>query len=248
MTHGRIPVILSALFLMLLLNSCGPTRHEIARAEYGKTVRSIRTIGLLPPDIFIYEVEAGGLRELMDEWIAKAGQKFSSVLRSGFQSRSVALREIRPDKEINGDLEDVAYLFRAISQSLQWRTTYARLSDCGSTSDPCRDLSVGGLDPVLKKNDVDAFLLLFAENEIETPGRRKARKASRAIGMFTGFRPVSNPGTFISMAIVDRSGTVLWYTGAASGRGYDLRNDEKVEELAMRLLNRFYQGEADAGK
>ncbi len=134
------------------------------------------------------------------------------------------------------------YLFRAISESLYWNKTYRKLSLC-SNERTCPDYSFGPIDSLLRKHNVDAILLVFGQNELETEARASARHRSRSVAFVSSFSPVRlaplrNPGTYLSMALIDHTGSVLWYTSIMSGKGFDFRDPAKIEELTKKMLDR----------
>jgi hypothetical protein len=189
------------------------------------------------------ELSAGGVQEQIDEWRVTAIQNLSRSLQKELEARTVGFRTIVPDRD--AEFEDILYLNRAISESLNWNTTYRKLSLCADER-VCRDYSVGTVQSFLRRHNVDALLLVYGINELETSSRTAARRRSRAASFWAGvvlpvtFAPLRNPGTYLSMSLIDRSGSVLWYSGTATGKGYDLRDQAVVENLTKRILSRMW--------
>lgn len=232
-----------AAFLLLTASGCGSSLKKQALADYDRQVRSFKTIGVVTPDILMLELSAGGVQEQIDEWRVTAVQNLSQSLQKELDARAVRFRTIAPGRD--ADFEDIQYLNRAISESLNWNTTYRKLSVCADER-ICRDYSVGPIQNILRRHNVDALLLVYGVNELETNNRAAARRRSRAASFWIGavapvtFAPLRNPGTYLSMALIDQSGAVLWYSGTATGKGYDLRNGAVVEGLTKRILSRMW--------
>ena len=122
-----------------------------AHPELDRRAKAVRVVGLLPPDIKIYELTAGGVTELRDEWSA-AG----------------------------------------------------------------RDAVVQGLSETLKERGVGLVL-----------------------GAVTGQPVVSQGTTVLNIALVDRSGAVLWYKIAGDSGGFDLRDARSAKAFVQRLVADF---------
>jgi hypothetical protein len=249
MQATRFFPFLTAFCFFIVMQGCGPSLREQALADFNNQVKSIKTVGVVSPDMLIYELSAGGVRELMYEWCETARGNFSNAVADELNTRSVGSRPIDFDHDKDADLEEMYYLNRAISESLQWNTTYRKLALCADER-TCPDYSFGPVEPLLKKYKVDALLMVWGQGEQETSGRASARRRSRAISILSGFgyvriAPIRNPGTYVSMALIDRSGSVLWYTSTRSGKGYDLRDQAKVKELTRRMLSRLWAEERE---
>lgn len=241
----RLSSLISALILFsLTMPGCGPTLYEQSRIDFENQIKAIKTIGILDPDMLIFELSAGGVRELMDEWISAATTNFSKVIKKELQTRGLNVKSVTL-KGGSADDEEIPYLFQAITESLRWNKTYRNLAVCDDER-ICKDFSLGDVQHIFSRYKIDALLMVFGVNEMETEARAKARKRSRhltrLIGMSTRIyiSPLGGPGTYVSMALVDKNGSVLWYTGASSGRRYDLRDEAKVKEVTNRMLGRMW--------
>ena len=233
----------AALSFLAVLQGCGPSLHELAVSAFENQVKSYKTIGMIPPDVLLFELTTGGVTERIDEWSDAASKKFFEAATKNLKSSQVDVRLMEWRKETETEMEDVYYLFRAVSRSMRLNSTYRKLSDCGDEQ-TCRDFAVGPLDRLFAGQNIDAVLLIYGWNEIESSGRTKARRASKAVAFVSAFGPVRveavrNPGTFVSMALVDRNGTVLWSTNTLTGKGYDLRDAQGVDELTRQMIARL---------
>ncbi len=246
MNMTKAAAVLGIICIVLGISACGPSLREQSRMDFDNQIRSIKTIGMLDPDMMIYELSAGGVRELMDEWVEAATQNFSAVLKKELQGKGLKVKPIA--LEASSDDEEISYLFRAITESMKWNKTYRNLSICEDVR-ICKDFSLGPLDPIFNKHKIDALLVVFGVNEMETAARTKARKRSKALTAFVrvatrvSISSLGGPGTYVSMALVDRNGSVLWYTGASSNRAYDLRDEVKVSEVTKRMLGHMWLAE-----
>ncbi len=232
---------LLVLLLVSFLIGCSSVTSSM-KADYDRQVRSLKTIGVLTPDILMLELTAGGETERMDEWETAADQNMIRSVSRELASLKMKVKMIAPNQ--HPDLPEICYLNHAISESLNWNTTWRRYSLC---TDPrvCRDYAVGQVQEILNRQQVDALLIVYGINEIESAKRASARKKSRAASFWIGVAspvtvaPLRNPGTYLSMSLVDRDGNVLWYSGTATGKGFDLRDQAVVDTLSKRILSRL---------
>lgn len=243
MAGKRFTSLFTALSFLAVLQGCGPSLHELAVSAFENQVKSYKTIGMGPPDMLLYELTTGGVREYIDEWSDAASRNFFAAAAKELKFSAVDVRPLELQKEAETELEDVYYLYRAVSRSMRLNSTYRKLLDCGDEQ-TCRDFAVGPLGRLFANQNVDAVLLLHGWSEIESAGRAKARRASKAVAFASAFAPVRveairDPGTFVSMALVDRSGTVIWYTTVLTGKGYDLRDAGRVDDLTKQMIARL---------
>ena len=60
-------VPLTLVLALGLLAGCAIAPYR-AHPQFEERSRTIKTVALLPPDVKVYRLTAGGVRELMDEW------------------------------------------------------------------------------------------------------------------------------------------------------------------------------------
>lgn len=72
MKLSSIKLLAFSLGLWLLLTTVGcATTPKTVHPEFETRTRDIKTAGLISPDIKIFELTAGGVRELKDDWCQK---------------------------------------------------------------------------------------------------------------------------------------------------------------------------------
>ena len=204
--------------------------------ELTKRTKTVKVVGLLPPDIKIYELSAGGVTDLRDDWSATGREAVLKGLGEAFKERGIALRPLAVDRDMQGAIDDLTALYRAVSYSIVEHTYgsfpfQAKLEHF--------DYSVGPVDDMLKKYQADAFLLVFGIDEISTAGRKALRGVGLVLGSVTGQPVLSQGTTALNIALVDRSGAVLWYKIAGQDGGYDLRDAKSARAFVQRLVADF---------
>ncbi len=238
--HPRRPRARLALLALLgLATGCMSTNPAYqayqsphrAHPDLHARAKGIRTVAVVPPSIKIYSLSAGDVKELREDWSAAGRENVVRALREGLRGQAVELGTQPPDREIQGELEEVQALFRTVSLTIIQRTysTYPFFTKLENF-----DYSVGPIDRILRKYRADALLLVYGYDEISTGGR-KALKVVGAVLPFVG--GPSSGDTGMAIALVDRTGAILWFRIEADRGGYDLRDPESASEFITAMLS-----------
>ena len=207
-----------------------------AHPDLARRTQGVKVVGLLPPTIKIYELSAGGDRELRDDWSAAGRETVLKTLAEAFKDRGIALKPLAVDKDMQAPLEDLTALYRAVSYSIV-EHTYKHPPF--QTKLENFEYSVGPVDDVLRKQQADAFLIVYGIDQISTAGRKALRGVGLVLGSVTGQPVLSQGTTALNIALLDRSGTVLWYKIAGDDGGYDLRDGKSARAFIQRLVADF---------
>ena len=207
-----------------------------AHPDLARRTQGVKILGVLPPDIKIYELSAGGDTELRDDWSAAGREAVLKGLADAFKDRGIALRPLAVDKDMQGPFEDLTALYRAVSYSI---VEHTYKNPPFQTKLENFDYSVGPVDDVLRKHQADAFLIVYGIDEISTAGRKALRGVGLVLGSVTGQPVLSQGTTALNIALVDRSGAVLWYKIAGDDGGYDLRDGKSAKTFIQRLVADF---------
>ncbi len=235
-------VFVSVLCLLFVAFGCAPLT-KTAHPEFETRAKDIKTIGLLSPDIKIYQFTAGGIRELKDDWCVKGKENVQRAVIECLREKPSEVRPITMDKEMEEEMEDIYALYRAVSASIILHTR-------GENKFPEKqknfDYSIGSVENILKRYGGDALIFVTGFDEISSAGRQ----ALKAIGIIAGVAAaaagvggaviIPRSGiTIVSVALVDPSGTVLWYNIKGSEGGYDLRDPESATKLIREILSDY---------
>jgi hypothetical protein len=225
----------------LLLTALGcaslPAHRYRAHPEFETRSKQIHTAGILSPDIKIYELTAGGIRELRDDWCKIGKETVEQAAGECFRERWVQVKIIPIEKETEEELEDIVALYRAVSTSIISHTY-------GEYLFPEKvkrfEYSIGPIDSLLKRWNSDALVFIIGSDEISTSGRKALTAAAMVLGALAGVVMLPGGGiTVVSIAVVDPSGNILWYNVKGSQGGYDLRNPESTRELLKAIVSDF---------
>ncbi len=235
--HKKYLFLLLCFCLLWGAFGCATVTPYRAHPEFEMRIKNIKNPGLLSPDIKIYEFTAGGVRELRDDWCSTGKENVQGALIECFREKPLEIKPIMVGKEMEEEMEDIYALYRAVSTSINVYTY-------GDFKFPEKmknfDYSIGPIDKILQKHGTDALIFVYGFDEISTGGRKALLAAGIIAGALTGVVVLPRSGfTVVSAAIVDLSGTILWYNAKGSQGGYDLRNPESATKFIRSVLSDY---------
>jgi hypothetical protein len=201
-------------------------------------MNAIKTTCLAPPEVKVYELSAGGVREQRDDWCATAKENLIKSTVRSFKERNIEIKQMVVEKDLEDELQEIQALYRAVSTSIQMHT-YMQQS-LFSEKLKNFDYSVGPIDKLLDRYQSDSLLFVDGFDEISTAGRKTINTVGMIAAAMVGVVVVPRFGsTVTSSALIDRSGAVLWYSAKAGSGSYDLREPGSCSELMKSMLTDF---------
>jgi len=226
---------LAILCLSLIAFGCAPKAYR-AHPELEMRSKDINTPGLISPDVKIYELTAGGVRELRDDWCIKGEKNVMGAITECCREKEAEIKTLTIDEEIEEEMKDIQALYRAVSSSIQLHTYGPHVFPEKKEN---FEYSIGSVERILRKFRSDALIFVYGFDEESTTGRKALHAAGIIAGAFTGV--VVTPRyaiTSVSVALVEESGTILWYC-VNTKPGYDLRKPESASKLVKHILSDF---------
>ncbi len=227
--------LLVVLCLLFLAFGCAPKAYR-AHQELEVRSKGINNPGFVAPDIKIYELTAGGVRELRDDWCIKGEENVLRETTERLTEKGAEIKTLTIDKDIEEEMKDIRALYRAVSDSINLHTYGPYLFP---EKKKHFEYSIGSVERILQKFGSDALIFVYGSDEISTTGRKALHAAGIIAGAFTG--TVITPRyaiTSVSVALIEESGTILWYCINSKG-GYDLRKPESASKLMKAVLSNF---------
>lgn len=226
------------IFLVLILSGCAaPQKYAVnpAFANASPAHKPAKVL-LLPANINVMEISAGGVVEKVDAWEAQAKsnirQSLLKLTGSGQNFNLVELPEISATEK------------EAIDQYLAfYELVGGDAFIFGRSADPAWqhkksnfDYTLGdGLRFLKQKTGADAALFVVGSDQISTGGR----KAAMVLGAMVG---VAIPAgmTFVSIGLVDLdSGNILWLNYDLGGGHWDIRDPSDTDKLVANILKDY---------
>lgn len=205
-----------------------PALAQGVRAEGFTRLPAGAKVALMPPDVELYAISAGGIPEPRADWTSAALQHIRDLYRERKAKARVEVVEVAED----GDeaVEDLKRLLGAVSRAIALHRTgqYALPSKKGLL-----DWTLGPEVAALRqKNGADYALFLHIRDSYAT--------AERVLAVVVGalFRTIMMPGGAqeIAASLIDlKTGQVVWFHRLQRITG-DLREREPARETLDALL------------
>jgi hypothetical protein len=206
-----IPLCLFPLFCFT--EGCMSAPHR-AHPQFESRVAKIKALTLVPPAVEVYELSPSGLSELRDDWCRLGRKNIEEALIEKFTSKRYSIRTLRADSEVRKELAEIQALYTQVNRSIQ-------LHSYGPQVFPEKvtwfEYGMGSVQRVLEACGTDSLVFV------------------------TGFDQVSpdNPKTYVSIALADSSGTILWYGVKGSKGGHELKDPFSTAMLVEEILSSF---------
>jgi hypothetical protein len=239
----RIGFPLVALFAFLLIaGALHAAEEESFRAppQFAERMKNIRTIAMLRPDIKIFEISSGGVKELRQEWCDEGCEKVQAAFVAELQRFGYDIKFLDSPQDDSAEFREILSLYDDVVTSvLKHAYNGPHLFPAKKTD---FDYTLGPIDNVLQPVGADALLLIRGLDEISSSGRKAMQTFGVIVGAAAGVIMAPSMGrTVVIVALVDRSGDLLWFNIRGGGGGYDLRNPESVSKLVSQSLEGFQE-------
>jgi hypothetical protein len=186
-----------------------------------------KKVVVLPVNIEVLEVTAGGVKEEVPEWSAEASKNVFKSLSAAIK-KEATMREVRTPKmsrKSAGVVDEHMALYKLVvntASNIGWEHKIRRF-----------DYGIGpGLKALRRMTGADAAVMVYGRDYVSTTGRKAKAVAGNIpiINIFTG-PPPKLGHSYIHIGVVDlRTGDLLWMNseyrdGAPNLRDYDDAND-----------------------
>lgn len=237
----RIGSLLGALcaFLLVAAPLHGADEETFrSPADFAHRMKNIRTIAMFRPDIKIFEISSGGVKELRQDWCDEGCEKVQTAFVDEFRRFGYDIRFLEKGQEETPEAREMLFLYSDVLTSvLKHAYDGPELFPAKKTN---FDYSVGPIDSLLQPIGADALLLIHGVDEISSAGRKTMQTLGILVGLAAGV--VMTPGmgrTVVIVGLVDSSGDLLWFNIRGGSVGYNLREPESVSKLASQCLEKF---------
>lgn len=229
----RATVVVAA--VSTVLAGCQTTSFNLKKTltRDGQSVRLL----LMPVDVELSELSAGGMPEPNAEWTAKAEKFINEILREEMRKRNASFavyEKTDRDSDVNSDLVQVQKLHGAVGKTILVHTLVPgfELPNKKGKFDWALGAKVRELH---ERYSADYALFIYLRDSYTSSGRAVAIFLAAAL-----FGVALQGGVQVGFAtLVDlRTGDIVWFNRLARGTG-DLREKVPAEETVSVLLEDF---------
>lgn len=232
---------------LIFTTGCIATISSRRVPDFEDRIGPVKTIAVLPADIEVYKITAGGVTELIDEWSDEAKDYTSEVLlerlgqKYGFEIKFISEPWLKEKyKEL---WNENRALYGAVSSSIG---THAYP---GPHSFPDKvenfNYTLGSQFKALAEAcEADTVLFVRGIDHEATAGRNVLQFWNILAGAVTGVTVLLYNPCAMDIALVDnQTGDVLWYKATMSETDYSFRNKDHIDAIFRWLLKDFLKEE-----
>lgn len=233
--------------IMLAAAGCASIPSYKMHSELPQKKGAIRTVGLLAPEIRMYEEQPRfGVNETVPhaEWAPAAEDSVAEAFSAEMAALGVKVVAIPAD---DPELREMAELFSAVAFSMQrhaWDRPTQTMppTEVFPEQEKALDYSVGPLWATLEKHQVDAVWMVRGFNLLPTHGARVKDGLEVTIGILAALGGAAAPAMTLkkvglSAALIDRDGRILYY-GMSDDRAEAPDGETGLEDVAKDLRDR----------
>jgi len=213
--------IISLFILIPFLSSCASIPKFKPNQQYESYLKTPKKIALISPDIKIFQMTAGGMTELMDEWTNEAKKNvLDYTVERINENPNISLSGIIKEEDLaeadRDFLKTQKGVLNAIARSVE--AVYMPHSVFGHKRKNFDYTAGPKIAKLLEFADCDAFLFVSGSNHRWTPGRTALSVASFmmgvAVSVFTGVSVYLGPlpqHEWLTIALVEaKTGDIIW--------------------------------------
>jgi hypothetical protein len=225
---------------IVVLTGCQTATFTPHRVHYSfiesPDTRAPKKVVVLPPQVTVMEMSAGGVVEKVGEWTDQANRNVAAAARR-YLSSSDRLRLVEMPKLSAPDqqrLEEHVALYDLVAGAALTHTSGG--IEAWEHKRQRFDYTLGnGLKTLKERTGADAAIIFVGEDRVSSAGRKAAFVVAAAMGVAI---PMGH--SFLSAGVVDLvSGDILWLNRSVSTQGADLRNAEDAQAMVDAMFANY---------
>jgi hypothetical protein len=249
--HKKNVGLLALAVLAYFLSACAPAAVSYrTNPRFQQQSQQIQTVSILPPEVKVYQIDTGGVREEITQWSTQARTNVVSALDDELRTNTKTVVKVVGEESLTEEKEraqETRALYAAVSAMILLHT-YSNPNSPGYLFEEKLknfDYSLGTEVGSLAKG-ADALLFLDAQDHVWTAGRQALQALGVILGVGAGVAtgvvivPVMSGGTNVRAALIDSgTGDILWINTVGAGAGKDLRDPASARDMVGQLFKDF---------
>lgn len=241
--------ILLVIIIFITVSGCS-SKNIRQTNNYPEYIQKVKTIAVMPPNLYIHQITAGKQVELMDEWTDQAKEMVTEGLKESFQNQhGYDIKFIDKDwiKENHRVLwKEYSSLYSTVAKSLMLHAM-----DYGphkfSTKKDSFDYTLGSEVSILAKFvQADMLFFIYGEEYYSTKGKIVSELFSFAAsavlsgGTVAAF-PTIVPDSIYFSVVNGQTGQIEWFKKFSGGiftRGFN--NKENISKIIESIMKDMF--------
>lgn len=229
---------LMVLFLAVVPLAGCATANFRTSPNYTENIKKIKTIAVMPPDVKMYEITAGGMTQEMDEWSELAKKNITEALKKKLADRYEVKIKFIEEKWLKENKKDAWLannaLYNAVSDSA-YTHAFNGLGQFPAKKE-IFDYSLGTEIASLSTGlDADALLFVWGVDTQVSAGRAAVEFFQAALAGVYYFHT-----SVLTLGLIDaKTGDLEWIAVPPNAKEYDFRNPKHIEVLVGCLTDTY---------
>jgi hypothetical protein len=235
---------------VFLSSGCATIETYRVNPRFYDQSKGTGTVVILPAQVKVYQIDAGGVRQEMADWSTTAQNHIVNAITNQLTSKMNAKVDLVTEElldENKSRWEDTRALHNATSMMILLHTYQNPNLPNHYFEEKFKsfDYSLGSDVRPLARG-ASAMLLVDAEDHVWTGGRVALQTLGVILGIGAGVAtgvvivPQLGGGTFVKASLVDSdTGDILWFNVAGAGAGTDLRDAASATRMIEDLFKNF---------
>ncbi len=228
MTLKRLVITIALLFAAA---GCAPAHYSTHDALV--RISHIKTIGIVQPDIKVYQLTEEGVT-ILDESSRAAAKSSAEEMAAFFKEAGFKVALIEPTLKTRKELQEVRALSKAVHKSLQ---------EFWNPVENIAPPTLGSLEAIAERSGVEAFMFMDGlEVHKEEKAALSKKIAKLAVGTIYGPSALPKQGrSRACVSLVEASGGVVWasFRDSQISLSENFKERENTKRLVKGLLSRF---------
>ncbi len=217
-----------------LLSGCATTNLRVS-PNFKPDSFHVKTIAILPPDIKVYKLTAGGVRELMDEWNEKSKvlvqQALQKYLAQNYGYKIKFIQENLLENNCKTVWDSTKPLYNTVASNALmhaypgFNAFPSKLNNFDYTLGP-------DVKKIADACGADTLLFVSGFDHEATAGRNALTCWNYFMGALTGVTTILFNPSFMSIALVDgQTGNLLYFNASPASSEYSFRDRGNIDSL-----------------
>lgn len=221
---------LAALAALVLASACATSQPKTFSGEFTHPPAHSRVL-VMTPDIQLSLLTAAGLPEPREDWSRSGRDNIAEGLRLYVESRGHTQRALDPSTAMEGHVGQLIRLHDAVGQSI---IAFNYLPTSLPTKRDRFEWTLGpGVQEMATTYEADYALFVVARGSYASSGRVAAAIGLAVLGVGV---PLGGQQAFASLVDL-HTGNIIWFNVVAAAPSEDMREADKGQALARRLMS-----------
>jgi hypothetical protein len=204
---------LPVLCLLLITFGCASPAYRV-HPDFMARTKAIQKPALMLAEVRIYEISPEGVVQIRDDWSRAGKENLIKALTESLMERQLWVTPLTAREERAEDVREIKALYKAVDKSI-------RLHGYGPQLFPEKRkrfvYSLGPSEKTLSRLGADSMIFMSGSGQISA----------------------SEQKAWLSIAVSDSCGTILWHCVRHTVDQYDLRDVKGAAEFVDDLLSSF---------